>query len=89
MYTELRAAWQREVENAALGRLPPDFYMRIADYVRRIKEETRMLDKKTVKAGLLEHELQNVKRMLQELVWARYKKLVKMFSESQRCLRIF
>ena len=84
MYTELCAAWQREVENAALGRLSPDFYMRIADYVRRIKEETRMLDKKTVKASLLEHELQNVKRMLQELVWARYKKLVKMFSESQK-----
>ena len=84
MYDELYAAWQREIEGAALGRLSPDFYARIADYLRRIKEETRMLDKKTVKAGLLDHELQNVKRMLQELIWARYKKLVKMISESQK-----
>jgi DNA replication initiation complex subunit (GINS family) len=84
MYDELFVAWQREIESTALGRLPPDFYARIADYVRRIKEESRMLDRKTVKACLLEHELQNVKRMLQELVWARYEKLVKMISESQK-----
>src|SRR3972149_4892267 len=84
MYDELYIAWQREIESAALGHLPPDFYARIADYVRRIKEESRMLDRKTVKASLLEHELQNVKHMLQELIWARYEKLVKMFSESQK-----
>jgi DNA replication initiation complex subunit (GINS family) len=84
VYNELYAAWQRETESTALGRLSPDFYARIADYLRRIKEETRMLDKKTVKAGLLERELQNVKRMLQELVWARYKKLAKIIGEGQR-----
>jgi DNA replication initiation complex subunit (GINS family) len=84
VYDELYAAWQREIESTALGRLPADFYARIADYLRRIKEETRMLDKKTVKAVLLEHELQKVKRMLQELIWARYTKLVKMVSESQK-----
>jgi DNA replication initiation complex subunit (GINS family) len=84
MYDELCGAWQREIESAELGRLPPDFYTRIADYLRRIREETRMLDKKTVKAGLLERELRSVKRMLQELVWARYEKLVKMISESQK-----
>jgi DNA replication initiation complex subunit (GINS family) len=84
VYDELYAAWQRETEGAALGRLSPDFYARIADYLRRIKEETRMLDKKTVKASLLERELQNVKRMLQELVWARYKKLAKIIGDSQK-----
>jgi DNA replication initiation complex subunit (GINS family) len=84
MYAELYAAWQREIEDAALGALPPDFYARIADYLRRIKEETRMLDKKTVKASLLKNEMQNVKRMLQELVWARYNKLVRIISESQK-----
>jgi DNA replication initiation complex subunit (GINS family) len=84
MYAELYAAWQRETENAALGALTPDFYARIADYLRRIKEESRMLDKKTVKASLLENEMQSVRRMLQELVWARYNKLVKIISESQK-----
>jgi len=84
VYAELCAAWQQEIEGAELGRLPADFYVKIADYVRRIKEETRMLDRKSVKAGLLERELQNVKRMLRELVWARYKKLVKVVGEGQK-----
>jgi DNA replication initiation complex subunit (GINS family) len=84
MYDELYAAWLFELENAALGSLPPDFYARAADYLRRIKEESRMLDKKTVKAGLLEHELKRVKCMLQELVWTRYRKLVALISENQK-----
>lgn len=84
MYDELCAAWRCEVENKALGKLPPDFYARVADYLRRIKEENRMLDKKTMKAGLLEHEVRHVKRMLQELVWLRYKKLLRIISENQK-----
>ena len=39
MYNELYAAWRREIEDASLGGLPPDFYARIADYLRRIREE--------------------------------------------------
>jgi DNA replication initiation complex subunit (GINS family) len=84
VYAELCVAWQQEIEGAELGCLPPDFYVRVADYVRRIKEESRMLDRKSVKAGLLERELQNVKRMLHELVWARYEKLVKVVGEGQK-----
>src|SRR3990170_3488562 len=84
MYDELYGAWQWEIESTTLGRLPPDFYTRIADYLRRIKEETRMLDKKTVKASLLDCEMHNVKRMLQELIWARYKKLTEIISESPK-----
>jgi DNA replication initiation complex subunit (GINS family) len=84
MYDELYAAWRFELENAELGGLSPDFYARAADYLRMIKEENRMLDKKTVKASLLEHELERVKCMLQELVWTRYKKLVALVTESQK-----
>lgn len=84
MYAELCTAWQQEIEGSELGSLPPDFYANVADYVRRIKEESRMLDRKSVKAVLLERELQKVKRMLRELVWARYKKLVKAVGEGQK-----
>lgn len=84
MYDELYVAWRCENANTALGSLPPDFYARIADYLRKIKQENRMLDKKTVKASLLEHEMQNVKRMLRELVWMRYKKLIKIITENQK-----
>lgn len=84
MYDELYAAWRREIEDASLGGLPPDFYARIADYLKRIREENRMLDKKSVKVNLLEHEAQNVKLMLEELIWTRYKKLVKTITQSQK-----
>ena len=84
MYNELYAAWRREIDDASLGGLPPDFYSKIADYLRRIKEENKMLDKKSVKVNLLEHEAENVKRMLEELLWARYKKIVKTVTKSQK-----
>jgi len=84
VYDELYAAWRTETTEASLGALPSDFYSRIASYLRKIKEENRMLDKKTLKATLLEHEAVHVKRMLQELVWARYKKIVKLTTQTQK-----
>ncbi len=84
MYNELYAAWRKEIEETSLGDLPPDFYSRIADYLRRINEENKILDKKSVKVDLLEHETQNVNRMLKELLRARYKKLVRTITQSQK-----
>ena len=84
MYDELFAAWRREITDSSLGSLPPDFYSRVAVYLKRVKEENRMLDKKSVKANLLEHEELHVKSMLQELVWARYRKLLKIITKSQK-----
>ena len=84
MYDELFAAWRFEVENDELGGLSPDFYVRVADYVRRIKEERRMLDKRAVKMGLLERELVHVQRIVDDLVWTRYKKLTRLLTESQK-----
>jgi DNA replication factor GINS len=84
MYGELYAAWQREIENPALQPLPADFYARISDYLKRIKEESRMVDKKTLKASLLEREMRNVNRIVKDLLRARYKKLVRTIGESQK-----
>jgi len=84
MYDELYVAWRFELENTALGSLPSDFYARAADYLRSINKETRMMDKKTLKSTLLEHELLRAKCMLQELIWTRYKKLVSLVSESKK-----
>ena len=84
MYDELFATWRFEVENDKLGRLSPNFYARVADYVQRIKEERRMLDKKSLNTGLLEREMEHVQRMVSELVWTRYRKLVRVLTESQK-----
>ncbi len=84
MYNELYAAWRREIEEGPLGGLSPDFYTKIAEYLRHINEENKVQDKKSIKVNLLNHEAQNVKRMLDELLWARYKKLVKTITQSQK-----
>ena len=77
MYNELYEIWKRELERVELERLPLDFYSKIADYLRRLREESRMLDKRTVKASLLKKETQNVKDMVRDLIRTRYKKLVR------------
>ena len=83
MYNELYAAWRREVEEPSIGSLSPDFYTRLAEYLKHISQENT-LDKKSVKVSLLEHEAQNVLRMLDELLLARYKKIVDTLSQSQK-----
>jgi len=84
MYNELYAAWQREIDDPTLGGLPLDFYTKIAEYLRHIKEEDKVLDKKSVKMNLLEHEAQNVGRMLKELLGTRYRKIIKTVTKSQK-----
>jgi DNA replication initiation complex subunit (GINS family) len=77
MYDELYKIWKQELESDDLIPLSSDFYARLADYVRRLGEESRMLDKRTAKANLLKRETQNAKRMIRELIRARCGKLVK------------
>jgi DNA replication factor GINS len=84
MYDELFRTWKQELESSDLTRLPADFYSIVADYVRRLGEESRMLDKRTAKANLLKKETQNAKRMIRELIRARYRKLVKKAAEGEK-----
>jgi DNA replication initiation complex subunit (GINS family) len=84
MYDELYAAWRLEIENGQLGSLPSDFYARMADYLKRIKEENKTIDVKTVKAALLGREMANVRQMIHELISARYRKLIKMLVAGQK-----
>jgi len=84
MYNQLYAAWQREIDAPTLGALPLDFYVKIGEYLRRIKEEDKVLDKKSVKMNLLLHESANVERMLKELFEARYRKLIKNVTKNQK-----
>ncbi|MCS7115608.1 MAG: hypothetical protein RMJ15_06190 [Nitrososphaerota archaeon] len=76
MYEELYNVWKKEVASRELDELPRDFVSRIAEYLKKLAEEHRMLDKKTAKAHLLKIEEQNVKRMLSDLARIRYRKLV-------------
>ncbi len=83
-YEELYLSWRREIEDAELSRLPADFFVRMAEYLRLLKEGSRMLDKKTLKATLLEHEAKHVRKMLEQLVWMRYEKLTHLMGQNQK-----
>jgi DNA replication factor GINS len=84
MYDELYAAWQREIDGPTLGDLPSDFYAKLTEYLRRIKDEDKVLDKKSIKINLLDQEAQNVERMLKELLEARYRKIIKTITKNQK-----
>ena len=76
MYNELYELWRNEKENEkTIKRRPKNFYAKIADYIRKTREENRMLDRNSTKARLLEREFKNVKIMVSELFELRYRKL--------------
>jgi DNA replication factor GINS len=84
MYNELTEAWKRELENTELEKLTPDFYACVADYLRRLREEGRMLDRRIVKARLLKREIHNAKRMLRELIQTRYRKIIRRIADNEK-----
>jgi len=75
MYDELYQAWKAENENKQeIQPLSKDFFVRLAQYFKRLKEESRMLDDKTVRAHLLQEESKNVRILSEELIRLRYEK---------------
>lgn len=84
MYDELYEIWKRGQEAIGLAELPADFYSKVADYLTKLKEESRMLDNRTVKARLLKNEMRNVRRMLRELTQSRYRKLVRAVAKGDK-----
>jgi DNA replication initiation complex subunit (GINS family) len=76
MYNELYNAWKLEFENNELEKLPPEFYSQISEYVRKLREEGRMLDKRTLKTTLLKKEMENARIMVHGLIQIRYRKIV-------------
>lgn len=75
MYDTVYDAWKKERENVELQPLAKDFYVLLAGYVKKIREESRMLDEKTAKARLVKHELRNARRLIKTLVQLRLEKI--------------
>ena len=80
MYDELFEAWKEEKENVEIQLLPKGFYARLAKYVKKLREERRMLDENTVKGRLLLREGENARSMVEELARARYEKMMRMIA---------
>jgi DNA replication factor GINS len=83
LYDELFEAWRKEGENAEIQPLPKGFYTKLAAYVKKIREERRMLDKKTVKGRLIQKEEENVGNVVEDLVRTRYEKMMRKVAEGE------
>jgi len=83
MYDELFEAWKREKMSGEIQPLPRDFYARLAEYIRRIDEEQRMLDETTVKGALMRRERDYVRRMVEELIKIRGEKMMDLIQEGK------
>lgn len=83
-YNELFEIWKKEHESSDPTKLPSDFYIQLAEYVGRLKEEERMLDRKTLKAKLLMEEKDKAKRMILEIIKIRYKKFIRMLAKGKK-----
>lgn len=84
MYNELYEAWRRELQATELTKLQENFYPKLAEYLKKLREESRMIDKRTVKARLLKTESQNAERMLRELIRERYRKILRKASQGEK-----
>lgn len=77
VYNNLYEAWKKEKESNEIQKLSKTFYAELAKYMKRIREEGRMLDKRTTKARLMEREFENAKRLARELGRLRYDKALR------------
>lgn len=77
MYTELYRAWKEEKGSHELRVLPKTFYSDLSHYMKSLKEEKRMIDGRSIRARLIEHEFKNAKRLTVELIQLRRKKILR------------
>jgi len=84
MYEELYEVWLKEKENAEIQKLTEDFYVKVADYVKKLQEEKRMLDEKSVRAKILRRKTANVEAMVRELLRLRLEKIVRKALEGEK-----
>ena len=83
MYDELYEAWRKERENKEVQILPRDCYTKLADYVKKLKEESRMLDEKTLRGKLLQGQKENTRRLAEELIRTRCSKIMRGISDGK------
>jgi len=77
VYDTLYEAWVKEKKSDEVQKLPEDFYVKAANYIKRLMNEHRMLDKKSVKAKVLRRKTGNVKAMVRELLFLRIEKMTR------------
>ncbi len=81
VYDETIEAWRREFHSSDLQNLRPDYYKDVAAHIRRLKEAQRNLDQKSLKASILEDELERLQELVQQLLEKRLEKIAEAASQ--------
>jgi len=75
-YGRLLDAWRRERHSPDLQPLPDGFFEEMSEYASRLREQTRMLERGSMRSRIAEREKENAERMLQELSRLRLRKII-------------
>lgn len=75
-YRTLYDSWRKEKQRRDIQALPEGFYAVMTAYTTQLREQSRTLDKATVKGKLVEKERDYADKMLQDLNKLRLNKLV-------------
>ncbi len=77
LHNRLYSAWRKEkFDSEDLQPLEPHFFTEISQYIKKIHEELRMLDEKTLKYRILNMELDNAQKLFSSLMETRLQKLI-------------
>jgi len=75
-YYDLLDAWREERTSSEILEIDADFYSDMANYSKKLREQTRMLDKTTLKGKITEKEKDYVEKMLNDLSRIRLRKII-------------
>ena len=75
-YDQLVDIWRNERERKELQQVPEKFYEEMTDYLSEMQEQTRMMDKTSLKGKISIREKEYAERMVRELTSLRMKKIV-------------
>lgn len=75
IYEDLEQAWKREAHSYDLQPLRLGFFKDLSAYTRRLREASRNIDAKSLKAAILEDELRRIEQLLSYLLDRRLFKL--------------
>jgi len=74
-YSRLLEAWKRERHSTTVQPLTDSFYSEMSEYASRLREQTRMLEKGSMRARMAEKEKENAERMIRDLFQTRARKI--------------
>ena len=80
MYLKLYESWRREKLQDDLQPLPKNFYEQVQAYLTGLRESQRTVDRKTLRAALLDEELHRAEKLLSNLIELRFRKIVKLLA---------